>query len=268
MTHYKTISNTNYSIIALPINNSADDKYINIAVFNSSGDFLVSDTAYFSVTNSSVIIDAILQVPYEYLLPILGIFSAYFYYGKDKASGVLESVIVRPVTKGRIFVSRFFASSVSFFVSLIVSLALIDLIVHSYTGTLLSSRAFVSILLGYLAVAIAYAGIIYLVSQFTKSQGVILGIGIGIFFLFVLFWSGLVYLVAFAAHINLAIAGTYKWILVISALSPSFIPTMAIDLRAGLYTSDGISLASVILVGLIWACVPAILSFYFARKRD
>ncbi|MCL5989869.1 MAG: ABC transporter permease [Candidatus Thermoplasmatota archaeon] len=268
MTYLETISGKNASIVTIPLNSSGIDKQINVGVFASSDSFMGVGTTYYSVTNSNFIVTELLQLPYEFLIPILGIFSAYFYYSKDKASGVLESIIVRPVTKGRLFASRFTAGVISFFVALIISLGFVDLIVFHYTGSALSSGTFFSILLSYLATAVAYSGIIYLISQFVKSQGAIIGIGIGLFFLLAIFWGDIALLLPFVLHVNLAVPGAYRIVIALSSISPSFIPTMNNYLMTGLYTGDGVSLVVLLFVGLVWAIIPAVASFFLARSRD
>ena len=268
MTYLKTISGRNATIVTVPLNSSASNKNINVGVFASNDSAMSIGFIPYSVINSAIVITELLQLPYEFLIPILGIFSAYFYYSKDKASGVLESIIVRPVTKGRLFASRFTAGVISFFVALIISLGFIDLVVFHYTGSALSSGTFFSILLSYLATAIAYSGIIYLISQFVKSQGAIIGIGIGLFFLFGLFWQSIANLLPLVLNINLAAPGAYTIVIALSSISPSFIPTMNNYLMVGAFTSDGVSLGTLLLVGLMWAIIPAVASFLLARSKD
>ncbi len=268
MTYYKTISGTNNTVVTLPINSTALNNYTNIMIVSTNGSRMSYNSVFYSVTTPSSMVNSIIQTPFEFLIPILGIFSAYFYYGKDKVSGVLDSIIVRPVTKGRIFFSRFLASAFSFFVALILSLALIDFLVYRFTYTALSSTSFFGIFLGYFAVALAYAGIIYLVSQFTRSQGAILGLGIGMLFLFIpLIWETIVGFIVSLLNINLAVAGSYNWILSLSSISPSFIPTLVTYFRTGLYSSY-VTIYSLILIGIVWACVPGVISFFMARNRD
>ena len=158
--------------------------------------------------------------------------------------------------------------------------ALSDIIIYKYTGSLLSSSYFFSILGGYLVEAIAFSGLIYLVSQFLKSQGGILGTGIGLFFVMVLFWSDLMALVLFALHVDSAVKSGVIAALALDTISPSTFPSLVIDLRSGVYgstlgistgylaSSVGITTVSVVLVGLAWLLIPALASFFLARSRD
>ncbi len=284
MLKFGTIGGFYNKVFTLPLNASANEMNVVVELFPPSGGaqplvMLPSATLY-SATSSGALLEAILQVPYEFLIPILGIFSAYFYYGKDKASGVLESIITRPVTKGRIFLSRFLGGAMSFLIALIMAEALSDLVIYRYTGSLLSSSYFFSILGGYLVEAIAFSGLIYIVSQFLKSQGGILGTGIGLFFVMVLFWSDLMAIILYALHVNSAVKSGVIMALALDTISPSTFPSLVIYLRSGFYgsafgvgsgypaSSVGITLVSVILVGLFWLFIPALASFFLARSRD
>ena len=284
MTLYGQIGGFHNKVFTLPLNATANGFNVMVELFPPSGGtqpiVMLSSAILYSSTSSGALLEAILQVPYEFLIPILGIFSAYFYYGKDKASGVLESIITRPVTKGRIFASRFIGGAVSFLVALVVAEALSDIIIYKYTGSLLSSSYFFSILGGYLVEAIAFSGLIYLVSQFLKSQGGILGAGIGLFFVMVLFWSDLMALVLFALHVDSAVKSGVVAALALDTISPGTFPSLVIDLRSGVYgstlgigpgylaSSVGITTVSVVLVGLAWLLIPALASFFLARSGD
>ena len=284
MIFYGEIGGFHNKVFTLPLNATANGLNEIIELFPPTGGtqplVMLTSAELYSSTSSGALLEAILQVPYEFLIPILGIFSAYFYYGKDKASGVLESIITRPVTKGRIFASRFIGGAMSFLVALVVAEALSDIIIYRYTGYLLSSSYFFSILGGYLVEAIAFSGLIYLVSQFIKSQGGILGTGIGLFFVMVLFWSDLMALVLFALHVDSAVKSGVVAALALDTISPSTFPSLVIDLRSGVYgstlgigsgylaSSVGITMVSVVLVGLAWLLIPALASFFLARSRD
>ena len=281
---YGEIGGFHNKALTHPLNATANGLNEIIELFPPTGGtqplVMLTSAELYSSTSSGALLEAILQVPYEFLIPILGIFSAYFYYGKDKASGVLESIITRPVTKGRIFASRFIGGAVSFLVALVVAEALSDIIIYRYTGSLMSSSYFLSILGGYLVEAIAFSGLIYLVSQFIKSQGGILGTGIGLFFVMVLFWSDLMALLLFALHVDSAVKSGVVAALALDTISPSTFPSLVIDLRSGVYgstlgigsgylaSSVGITAVSVVLVGLAWLLIPALASFFLARSRD
>ena len=281
MTYLRTVGGFHSDIFSLPLNRTANNALIIVELFSTPKNETVAYAGtFYSSSSASSQIEGILQLPYEFLIPILGIFSAYFYYGKDKASGVLESIITRPVTKGRIMVSRFTGGALSFLAAIFIALALTDLLVLKYTDTALSASSFASILLGYTVEAIGFAGIVYFVSQFVKSQGGILGIGIGLFFVMVIFWSMLMDIILFEVHANLAVKSGVVDTIILNSLSPAYFPTLVLDYHTNSYgsilgvgsgilaSSVGITLASVVIVGIIWVVVPALASFFLARSRD
>ena len=280
MVYFKTIGGIKSTVFSVPLNSTADNAYVTVALFNASSDTFSAGTAgvLYKVVSAGSTLESVLSLPYEFLIPILGIFSAYFYYGKDKASGVLESIISRPVTKGRIFMSRFTAGSLSFLFAIGVAEGIADLIIFRYTGSWISSHTFFSIALGYTAEAIAFSGLIYLTSQYLKAQGSILGTGIGLFFILALFWGLIIDVILFESHVNLALKSSIVLRVTLSAISPSFIPTLASDLNTGVYStgignslpasSVGITAFSVVGVGIVWIIVPFVISFLLARSRD
>ncbi|MGC8609380.1 MAG: ABC transporter permease subunit [Thermoplasmata archaeon] len=280
MTFFKTTGGIRSTIISLPLNATATNNEVEVELFNVSGrDFNAGTvTVLYRPVSAGSVLESSLALPFEFLIPILGIFSAYFYYGKDKASGVLESIIARPVTKGRIFISRFTAGAISFLLAILIAEALADIVIFRYTGSWISSHTFFSLSLGYAAEAMAFSGLIYLASQYIKSQGALLGTGIGLFFILVLFWDLIVDIILFESHINLALKSTNILYMALSAISPSFIPTLASDLNTGVYStvtgnalvasSVGIDAFSVVGVGLTWIIIPSVLSFLMARSRD
>ncbi len=285
-TFYKTLSGSNHYIFTLPLTNTADLKEVSVALTNSTGAILGGNTdTFYSSVSSAAVLQALLQVPYEFLIPIIGIFSAYFYYGKDKTSGVLESVITRPVTKGRLFMSRYMGSAVTFFLALVIAISLSDFVLLHYTGSLMSWTAFFSIVLGYTIEAIAFSGIMYILAQFVKSQGALLGIGIGLFFLLVFIWGVIVDVILYLLHINVATSAGYSTSITLGAITPTFYPSMITSYVTGYYpptfglttntsihlftaSSLGINIFSVVAVGIIWILVPSLISFFLARSRD
>lgn len=284
MTFLQDLGGQNRYIIEMPLNKTADKHPVTVAVFNGSSypSFSFSEIFYNSIS-AGAYLESILNVPFEFLIPIVGIFSAYLYYGKDKASGVLESIITRPVTKGRILISRFVGTSATAFISLSVALSLADLVVYNFTGSFITTGFFFSMLLGWVAEAIAFSGLMYVAAQFIKSQGAQLGLGIALFFLLVFFWGLIISVILLETHVNLATISGYSLEVALNTISPSFYPTMILSYNSGVYppttagftvgntviaSTLGITLVSVIAVGLIWVIVPSVISFMLARSRD
>ncbi len=204
---------------------------------------------------------------YALLIPLFGIFSAYFYYGKDKTSGILESIISKPVTKGRLFLSRFLGTSLTFVMAITLAIGLADILIYKYTGSFLSDTGFLSIVIGYSVVAIGYSGLMYLIAQFAKSSDIMIGSGLGLLFILGFFWGILMYLllIRFLEHASFI---KFQSILIyLNSISPSNYSTIMEYLKEGSYKSI-INVGIVAGIGIIWILVPAFISFMLARSRD
>ena len=214
-----------------------------------------------------------------FLIPLLAVFSGYLTYSKDKTSGVLESVLKRPVTRGDLISSRFLANSVAIIGSVIVSMAIGDLFIKYYFATYLSPDFFLFFVWAYITEGLAFLGLVYLFTHLVKSQGSILGIALVLFVVFDLFWS----IIPVAVEAGLGITGS----------SAIYIPTnIGFDLASpsgfsslvqfyfqntlGSITSSvqanpasySINAYTLIIIGLVWIIVPFVIALSLARSRD
>lgn len=273
----KDTSNTGIFIYTPHLTPADRNTYVNIYITNTTGAVMVasmSDISFeYTYAKPGTLLQNDLALFFGILLiPIMAIFSAYFYYSKDKASGVMESIIARPITKGKLMISRLTGNSISFLVGLLISFGLADIILEYYTGFYLSTGTFATMLLGYLVEAIGFAGMMYLVTQFAKTQGIILGIGIGLLFILGFMWTTITEALLFELHITSA-TPFLKDLVILDSVSPSYFPDIIADYHLGLYStlsasSVGINIYSVVLIGLAWVLIPSLLALYFAKKRD
>ncbi len=185
-------------------------------------------------------------------------------------SGVMESILVRPVTRGKLFISRFTGNAISFIAGLLIALGVADIILYKYTGSFISSGTFIDLFAGYLVEAVGFAGLMYLVSQFLKTQGQVLGVGIAFLFILGFMWSTLILLIPLILHISAA-SSFYRDELILGSISPAYYPQLITAFKSGVYDgisapSLGINIISVMVVGLIWVLIPSALALYFARN--
>lgn len=211
-------------------------------------------------------------------IPILASLSAYYYYGKDKTSGVLESVITRPVTKGRIILSRYIANVGSLILAFAIGTALFNIFLYQATGTALTAYYAGSLIWTYFVEITAYTGIIYFVSQFLKSQGAILGVAIGLFVVFGLLWTGLLapLILTYVFH---AVAGTnayQQYTIYLDIFNPSGYSSLMsflispIGLVGGTIDAAkfGVTQLTVTITGVLWVVIPILVSYVIGRRRD
>lgn len=269
---------------------SSSNQYVTVELFNSTGanaTLLTAIQGYQPVTTISTITLAqisftIYGLVFGFVIPFLAALSAYFYFGKDKASGVLESVVTRPVTKGRLIMSRYIANVGSLMIGLAIGVTIFEVFMERATGSFMPMDYTLSLLWVYLIEIGAFTGIVYILSQFLKSQGAILGIGIGLTILFALVWNGIItpLVLTFVIH---AVSGTnayYYYSIVLDALNPSDYGTLVIlflvstahvsVLNSGILdvTKYGITRNILATIGLLWLLVPIAIAFVFGRKRD
>ncbi|WP_287960027.1 ABC transporter permease subunit [Acidiplasma sp.] len=272
VTFYKTIAK-HMDFINIPVSKTDQDKFVNVYIANSTNNLVFTIPYEYVNIKPGAILNSELSTFFGILfIPILGIFSAYYYYSRDKMSGVMESILVRPVTRGKLFISRFSGNAISFIAGLLIALGVADIILYKYTGSFISSGTFMDLFAGYLVEAVGFAGLMYLVSQFLKTQGQVLGVGIAFLFILGFMWSTLILLIPLILHISAA-SSFYRDELILGSISPAYYPQLITAFKSGVYDgisapSLGINIISVMVVGLIWVLIPSALALYFARKHD
>ena len=212
------------------------------------------------------------------LIPILAVFSGYLTYGKDRTSGVLESVLKRPVTRGGLIFSRFVANAVAIIIAVGVSMIISDLIIDHYFLMYLSDYFSLYFVWTYVVEGLAFLGIVYMFSHIVKSQGALLGASIAVFIVLDLFWS--IIPVAILAALNVSsssnayVLGTIAFDYISPSGFSSLVQTMFTG-KIGIISSVSIDPSSyglvapvLIVVCLLWIAVPFAIAFNLARNRD
>lgn len=214
-----------------------------------------------------------------FLIPLLAVFSGYLTYSKDKTSGVLESVLKRPVTRGDLISSRFLANSVAIIGSVIVSMAIGDLFIKYYFATYLSVDFFLFFVWAYVTEGLAFLGLVYLFTHLVKSQGSILGIALVLFVVFDLFWSIIPLAVESGLGITSASSIYIPMNIGFDLASPTGFSSLVqfyFQNTLGSVTSSvqanpasySINPFTLILIGAVWIVVPFVIALLLARSRD
>lgn len=213
-----------------------------------------------------------------FLIPILGVFAAYLTYGKDRTTGVLESVLKRPSTRQGLITSRFLANSVSIVVSVIASMVIADLIIQHYFLMGLSTYFSLFFIWMYIVEGLAFLAIIYMFTHIVKSQGALLGVSIAVFVVMALFWSIIPLTVLAVLNVPTA-SSTYIFTSVaFNYASPSgystlvqFLFTKHIGLLSVISANPAayaVTKPLLILAGILWIAVPFGIAYYLAKKYD
>ena len=213
-----------------------------------------------------------------FLIPILAVFAGYLTYGKDRTSGVLESVLKRPVTRGGLIFSRFVANAVAIIIAVGVSMIFSDLIIDHYFSMYLSDYFSLYFIWTYVVEGLAFLGIVYMFSHIVRSQGALLGASIAVFIVLDLFWSIIPVAILGALSVSTSSNAYVLGTIAFDYVSPSgfsFLVQTMFTGKIGLISSISIDPSSfgivspvLILVGILWIAVPFAIAFNLARKRD
>ena len=239
-------------------------------------DRFISDNGIFTI------VDAIFGV----LIPILAVFMGYLTYGKDRTSGVLESVVTRPVTKGQLVLTRFIASVIAILIALVIATFIIDVGQYTYSYKFIPASMIEALIWTYIVEGAGFLGLVYLFSHLLKSQSAVLGVSIGIYLIFALLWDlveTIVLVEVFHASLgslsslqglvnfNFASPSGYARNVVMYITSSSTISGISV---AGSFNNSinpasyGITLVSLGVIGFAWMVVPVILTYMLAKRFD
>ncbi len=211
----------------------------------------------------------------SFFMPLVAIIGSYTSYGKDRLTGVLESVLARPVSRRGLAMSRFLSTVAAIGIAAVASVGLVDLILKSVTGTFLPQDFTLAIMAALLVEVAAFTGLVFLLSHIVKSTGALLGIMIGLFVVLDFFWILIIFLltsllggtlgseVALQATILSYFANPAQFITLVNAYvfqSSSGIPIQT--------SNFGLTVPTLVLDGILWAVVPFAVFLYLAIKRD
>ncbi len=212
------------------------------------------------------------------LIPILGVFAGYLTYGKDKTTGVLESVLKRPVTRGGLITSRFLANSVSIVASVIVSMVIGDAFIYHYFHQHLTLYFSMFFIWTYVVEGLSFLALVFMFTHIARSQGALLGVSIALFVVMGLFWQVIPAVIVLALGIGAQSSIYIPLTLAFNYASPagysnlvSFFFTNRVGVIAPVSANPatyGIIELTLVLAGVVWIAVPYLISFILARRMD
>jgi ABC-type transport system involved in multi-copper enzyme maturation permease subunit len=214
------------------------------------------------------------------VVPLMAILVAYNSYGKDRANGVLESVLARPVTRRGLGLSRYLSMVISISVAITITMGVMEVISQVLLGKILSPT-FALTTVGALDVeAAAFIGITMLISQALKSTGGVIGIGIGLWVVLDFFWGLLIFLGAYLLGVQVG-SGNYLGLTIDSSfLNPAqFYSLVGQYLSGATITTSGTSTPispatygltpfTLVAAAAFWVLVPLGSFLYLAVRRD
>ena len=210
-----------------------------------------------------------------FFIPLMAIIGSYSSYGKDRLTGVLESVLARPVTKRGLAMSRYLSTVLSFTLASAAAVGVVDLLLNSFGGSFLDQSYVLAIIAGLAVEVAAFTGLIFLLSHLLKSTGALLGISIVLFLVLDFFWSLVIFLLTLAlggtSGSAVALEATFVSYYANPAQFLSLINIYILQSSSGILlqpSSYGVTLPAVILDGILWAVAPFLAFLYLAIKRD
>ena len=210
-----------------------------------------------------------------FFIPLMAIIGSYSSYGKDRLSGVLESVLARPVTRLGLSMSRFLSTVLAFTLAAAAAVGVADLLLSSIGGSSLDQSYVLAIIAGLAVEATAFTGLIFLLSHLLKSTGALLGISIGLFVVLDFFWSLIIYLLTLllggTSGSAVALEATFLSYYANPAQFIALINVYILQSSSGVLlqpSSYGVTLPAIILDGILWAVAPFLAFLYLAVKRD
>ena len=258
---------------------------VSISIFDPSG-ILVSSSGtsgYFFQSASLVqqlstvqsLVSSFVGGLFGLFVPLMAILAAYNTYGKDKVSGVLESVLARPVSRRGLSISRFTSTSLAMVVAIILSVAVLDFVVY-FLAHFFLTPSFVGTVIATLSVeAVAFVGIMFVLSRLIRSGGALVGVGVGLWAILDFFWSIIILLLAYLLNYGFGSAAYYG----LSVYSSFFNPAQFYGLVNSLNSSSisgfsftptayGINVFTVTATGILWIAIPFAIFLYLAIRRD
>jgi len=211
----------------------------------------------------------------SFFVPLVAIIGSYSSYGKDRITGVLESVLARPVTRRGLAISRFVSTLLAICIPTIASAIIVDLILNSVTGSLLSNDYLLAIMSGLVVEIFAFVGLVFLLSHLLRSTGSLLGVSIGLFIVLDFFWNLIIFLAGAlfggtqgsALYLQATIISYYANPAQFLNLVNSYVFQNANGLP--IQTSNyGLTLSGLVFDGVAWAVVPFLAFLTLAVKRD
>ncbi len=212
---------------------------------------------------------------YALLVPLIAIIGSYSLYGRDRVSGVLESVLAQPVSRRGLALSRFFSTFIGMAIAISVAMIAVDGLVMYYTKLFLSTTLLLASAGAFLVELAAFIGIMMLLSRVVKSSGLLIGIGVGIFLVFEFLWSVLVLIVLSLTRTGFGSSGFIGYTIALQFVNPAqfiqLIITYLTNQSSRVLISPvqyGITIPSLVETGVLWVALPLAAFLYLAIKKD
>jgi len=216
-------------------------------------------------------------------IPLLAIVGTYNTYGKDRVTGILESVLAQPVTRRGLSLSRYLSTFAAMSAAIVVSVAIVDLIAQSFTHSFVSPSIVISSTGALVVELAAFIGIAMLLSHLVKSSGTLIGLSVALFLVIDFFQGLIVTIAATILQISRGSVAYYRISVALDFLNPaqfiSLVETYFTNVVrfVGIISTPsfsitpqdyGITAPAIVLTGALWISIPLVCFLYLAIRRD
>jgi len=210
-------------------------------------------------------------------VPLLAILGSFTSYGKDRVSGILESVLSRPVTRRGLVSSRLLSIFMALGIAVVVSVGAMDIIIDLFNKSFVSSTLLVGASATLLVELAVFIELMLLVSHLVRSNSQLIGAGLALF-LGLGFLASLV--VAPIAGLLGAAPGSVGYIqatIISDFLNPAQlislvivylthqVPGYGIPVQPAAY---GVTILTITVAMTLWIMAPLAVLLLVVRKRD
>ncbi len=210
-----------------------------------------------------------------FIVSILAVFYGYYSFGRDRVDDTIESTLVRPVTKIGLLSSRYAASVMIFGIAALIGSFLSSLLVFHYSGYFLSTGAVLLLSFSIVAAAAGIIGLIYLLSNFLRTVGSLMGVGIFLFIFFSIIWDlvllfvpGIFYPGGSDAYGRIVMILNFVNPFSYISLAPELYTNSVLFLYEYTASSIGLTYMTFFAGSLIWILVPYVLAVAVWDHRD
>ena len=136
-----------------------------------------------TVPSQSITLVTALLPNLVFVTPIVGLLAAFSAYSAQRVSGVLDSVLTRPVSRRGLAVSRYVSVLISLAAASVVTMLVMAAMCLVWIGIAITPLNLFALVLGVFVEAAAFAGIVFVLSRVFRSYAKILGVAFVVYIL-------------------------------------------------------------------------------------
>ena len=215
-------------------------------------------------------------------VPLVATYAAISSYGDARLSGRLDLILVRPISKRGLLLSRYFAVNATAILAIAVGILLVDSVIHLITNSTLPILFLLGTIASAMVESLCFTGLTILLSHIIKTSNALiilaltLSVTLSLISTMVIFPLGF-----FGTGIDSVFSKQYLQSQVYSyLLNPTqFISLVLLYLQGYVHVGGpndfhlpisqfGVTLYTLIIDAAAWSVIPLTIALYLAGKRD